>query len=284
MLSEIKDMISKQVQFLEAASTIYEDAVSSNLDDSIILGEEVDESKFKSDTDNDNDTPVIDNDDNEDDVMTSDINVEDEPLPLPGDDTLPTPVGRQTGEPIDNNDNILDVSIDLSSNTIRDTLPIPPANASDAIGSDDDILSQKIDSGFGGNNDDVSVDDNSNDILYQNIETSQSIPKSIDDDKNDNDLLTEAINLGGDDSSDDIPTDDPGASDAPDSDSSDNNDNPVTAAVKDKVSELNEPTDDGIDGSGGSSMTPSKEELLKKLGNITKNIEDAKRAVMDALN
>ena len=39
---------------------------------------------------------------------------------LPGDgDDLPTPIGKQTGEPIEDKDDLLDVTIDLKSNTIQ---------------------------------------------------------------------------------------------------------------------------------------------------------------------
>ncbi len=69
-----------------------------------------------------------------------------EPMPLPGDD-LPEPVGKQTGEPAQD-DNIVDVNVDLQSNTIRDVLPVPPAGAGEAI--DGDEMQSHVDPGFGG--------------------------------------------------------------------------------------------------------------------------------------
>ena len=66
------------------------------------------------------------------------------------DDPLPTPVGNQTGEPVtDQIDNLLDTTIDLQTNTVKDSLPIPPANAAEAL-PDDTMSTQKVDSGFGG--------------------------------------------------------------------------------------------------------------------------------------
>lgn len=53
-------------------------------------------------------------------------------------------------------------------------------------------------------------------------------------------------------------------------------DSPVTAAVKDKVAEMDADTE-------GEEGEDVKEALLKKLGNLTKSIEDTKKMVMDAI-
>lgn len=84
----------------------------------------------------------------------SDIGSE-QPMPLPGND-LPTPVGAQTGEPINDDNDIMNVEIDLGSNTVKDVLPVPPANAGEAIA--DHEGSQHVDSGFGGENNDPTAD------------------------------------------------------------------------------------------------------------------------------
>jgi hypothetical protein len=67
--------------------------------------------------------------------------------------------------------------------------------------------------------------------------------------------------------------------------------NTVTKAVKSKVDEVNAdsapPDTDGIplsDGDSSMANGGSKEELVKKLGNITKSLEDAKRAIIDHLS
>lgn len=64
-------------------------------------------------------------------------------------DELPEPIGAQTNEPINDNNDILSMTIDIGSNTPTDILPIPPANAADAVPDDsDDIMNQRVDSGF----------------------------------------------------------------------------------------------------------------------------------------
>lgn len=62
---------------------------------------------------------------------------------------IPTPMGAQTGEPINPLDDIANVEIDLGSNTMKDTLPIPPAGASGVVPEDENNPSQHVDSGFG---------------------------------------------------------------------------------------------------------------------------------------
>lgn len=185
MLNSIKSMIKEKTSFLEAAAIIYEDGSGTNLDDQIVLGEDSDTpdptENIKDDTDapekDDHDEPEEKNDDKDDDssnegevedisdmsindepeksdepaqddVLDGKIDGSDEPLSLPGED-LPTPVGAQTGEPINPDDDILNTEIDLGSNTIKDVLPVPPANAGEAI-ADSDSINQHVDSGFGG--------------------------------------------------------------------------------------------------------------------------------------
>lgn len=161
MLAGIKAMIAGKQAFQESASIIMEDANgSSDLDDLIVLGEESEPEEPETpedETNNDDgdangaETPELPNDggaatDEDDDIMNSSI------------DELPTPVGMQTGEPInDDIDDLLKAEIDLKSNTLTDTLPIPPANAGEAIASDD-ILNQHIDSGFGGDDNPTALD------------------------------------------------------------------------------------------------------------------------------
>ena len=77
---------------------------------------------------------------------------------------------------------------------------------------------------------------------------------------------------------DNVSNNDSGNSDEKPADS----DNAVTAAVKDKVDEMDDNTSSTDSSDSGFSQT--KEELLKKLGNITKNIEDTKKAIMDAIH
>ena len=75
---------------------------------------------------------------------------DEKPLPLPGDDSLPEVLGKQTGEPpVSNPQDLLDVQVNMGSGTLKDVLPVPPKNAGDAIAGDGD---QHVDSGFGSDN------------------------------------------------------------------------------------------------------------------------------------
>lgn len=185
MINAIREMINEKHSFNEAAGIILEDALGSNLDDLIVLGEEG-ETDMSGDNEDigDMDTgvgmesedpegPDTDEEDEsddlmnepadgsnepvtpptpeapapepspEDDLMSMDAN--EPPMPLPGDD-LPN-AGLPTGDPVDD---LMNVSVDLRSNTISDTLPVPPSNASEAVpGDDDDLMSMRVDSGFG---------------------------------------------------------------------------------------------------------------------------------------
>ena len=185
MLNGIKNMINRKKEFVEAAEIIFEDAIDSNLDNLILEAD--DEPELNTDTEEvseeGEDAPEDDNDimdtkledeevddpdqiedhsmdmDDDDDIGGDDVL--DAPINPSGDDEdndLPTPIGKQTGEDLPNEqdemDDILSVTIDLKSNTMTDVLPKPPANASDAIGDDgDDIMNSRIDDGFGDDDD-----------------------------------------------------------------------------------------------------------------------------------
>lgn len=338
MLNCIKSMIKEKNDFLEAAAIIFEDGSGTNLDDVIVLGEEGpaeiplegptpivegdddDESKDgKKDDDDDHDddhdesnkddgdimsqpiddesidsSPVVDQGD---DVLDTDIDsVDDNPSVLGSD--LPEPIGAQTGEPINPDDDILNVEIDLGSNTVKDILPVPPANAAEALG--DGADTQRVDSGFGndggmtesGKNEKAEEDEKAKDKTKK--DTKDEDVKPVKESANFWDSFfnppdtsyTEAITLGGEPApaaapaaepeptEEAPPVDDPTAvtdpAEAPAAESD------VTSAVRDKVSEAETEVPVGGNGDG-------KEALLKKLGTLTKGLEDAKKAVMDTI-
>ncbi|MCM1439701.1 MAG: hypothetical protein NC131_10970 [Roseburia sp.] len=363
MLNEIRDMIKAQQQCMEAASLIME--AGRSLDDIIVLGEDADkidpvpaeeptedpelepgdggEGPDDGPGDGDVGEPGEPTDDNpplpgEDSVPPAEG---EEPLPNPGDDDLPEPVGRQTGEtPVSSDDDLLNMEVNLGSNTLRDVLPQPPANAADAI-ADGDLLNTRVDAGFGGEdpddgaptpNDDfvdpvnppapqsdvppaegeepagdpgagesVPPVDNGGDGAGENPapvgeEDGDLLGASMDEEPvGESASLTEAITLGdepqpaaqpagdqqqqpaeGGDGISEPPVDagtetptDGAAVETPAEEPAE--DNEVTAAVKDKVSEVEEPTP-------GTSIT--KEDLLNKLSNVTKNIEDIKKGLV----
>lgn len=191
MINGIKAMINEKKEFTEAADLLLEEtSLIGKLDDSIVLGEAADdESEEKLDQEEEKkeepetaaeenndeegseeelkevedieDAPIEDqpagagNDEN--DILNAPIDGSDEtPMNIPGDD-LPTPVGKQTGEPIEDTD-ILSTEIDLGSNTMKDVLPVPPGNAPEAV--NDDVLNQRIDDGFGGDEPGPSTEEN----------------------------------------------------------------------------------------------------------------------------
>lgn len=314
MLSMIKDMINKKTAYLEAANVIFEDVSGENLDDLIILGqdpiteaEEYDDRKEEFDETDEKDSEGNDNDQKDDEEDILDTPAEDTPEEGPSEDhpdedildqdvdapepesdpaaingSLPTPVGAQTGDVIDPLDDIMNVELDMGSNTLKDVLPVPPTNAADAVsGGGDDILDQRIDSGFGG--DEPAPESTppiepggpagENDILDEEVGDG------------DDDLLSEAISIGGDptansDDTADTPVDGDTPADTPAEDAPTDGENDVTAAVRDKVAEADEPMEDTTGGTGSG----AKDELLKKLGSITKSLEDAKKAVMQSMS
>ena len=263
----IKDIINKRKEFLEASDLLLED---DTLDDTIVLSEgpdepEDDEEPEKKDDDKENDddegeesapagaTPEHDPGDLADEPI-------DEPMNLPGDDTLPEPIGKQTGEPAEiGASDILSMEINLATNTSTDTLPIPPAGASDAVEDNGDLLSQRIDSGFGGESEDK--DDLLNEPLDDNVQSER---------ENEDDLLSEAITLDDDTSSSDNDSADAPTEDVPD--------NPVTMAVKDKVGELKSDAETITDEPAASGNV---EDALKKLTNLTKGLEDVKAMLLN---
>lgn len=274
MLNTIKELIGKQKVYQEAADLLLE---NEDLDDAIILNEGPEE---------------IENPDIKDEEP---VNEPENPV-VPGNDDLPEPVGKQTGEPIEAGvDDILGIELDLATNTQKDVLPTPPVNAGEAI-ADDDILSQKIDSGFGdaGNGEPEQVgapigSSDTDDILDQPIEDEDSgaeePPKESEPklENNNFDLLSEAISIGeepapaGDTSAEEPPKDEGEVPAEPVGDDTPPDDNPVTSAVKDKVAEM----DSEPEAAGGETTTDARDAILKKLGALTKSVEDAKKMVMD---
>lgn len=318
MLKNIKNMINQKTEYLEAAQILFEGVTESNIDNLIVLGESADFPKEDENDDDklggegdeleDKDDPIEDNKDNKDDLDEDDgdlnnlplddeddlkddlgsgedkdildSSIEDEEIhaTLTDTDDLPTPVGKQTGEPIsDDIDDFLNITIDLKSNTITDVLPVPPSNAGEALA--DDILATRVDSGFG-------EDANADAAAAAGFPMEEeSDPKKSDDAlKESADSFLEAITLdGGTDAGDGASTEKPadGTEPAPADGTGaevppEGQESEVTTAVKDKVAEADTPIDAAGAGSG-------KEDLLKKLGSITKSLEDAKKAVMNTI-
>ena len=249
-------------------------------------------------------------DSNNDSLMNSSI-----------EDDLPTPMGAQTGEPINQDNDLLSTEIDLTSNTMRDTMPTPPKGASDAVVGDDDDHSMGSDNGGPSATIDTESDEvKDNPILAQlanmiNNADGDSIRvdqlkelfhESVSTTGNiEDEIMVEAMTIGdpapdgqnaangstdpnaGDTAS--TPAANSAAPDASETDGGDQlpDDNTVTAAVKDKVAESEEPIeaepDAGATSNNGEGGTQVKDNLLKKLANLSKSIEDTKKEIIDSL-
>lgn len=301
MLDMIKELINEKKEFAESAKIIFEDATDFDFQDAIILGEEAEDDTITEDED---ETSI---DENDSDDSTSEENIDDagiEPsedstpeenpdeednndiMNLSIDDDLPDIAGKQTGEPIaDSDDDILNVQIDLRSNTMMDALPIPPVGAGSAIPDDGDALttSTKVDSGFGDDEENnhaggddildqaIDSDDNTTEPQINEEETDMGSDADIEENSEDegenmennigesvqnmfNNIhsIYEAISLGGADGNGvpEDPTADPTAppeAGAPAPDAADaGQENQVTQAVRDKVQDA-EDADAGTD-------------------------------------
>jgi len=153
MLDTIKSLIKEKKTFNEAADLLLEDT---ELDDSLILISEgpdelelpeKEEGNEEESKEGDASTEEPKEDTPEDGAEPP---AEGKPAPAEnpeGGETLPEPIGAQTGEPAQLGDSdLLSMDIDLQSNTPKDILPTPPAGAADVVPEGD---AQKVDSGFG---------------------------------------------------------------------------------------------------------------------------------------
>ena len=179
MLNMLKSMINEKKSFMESSqqdALIMED--NEALDDSIVLNEEPDE-------------------------IPEENKPEEKPETTPAEqpaEPLPEPIGAQTGEPAKlGDDDLLSQEIDLGTNTPKDTLPVPPAGASDAV-VDDNLLDQPIDSGFGAEPTPTATD--VEDILDQPIDNPDPVNNPAAngpaEDSGSGDILSEPIEDEGD--------------------------------------------------------------------------------------
>ncbi len=315
MLKIIKDMINRKQEFLESARLIYEDVMEEGLNDFIILGE-TSEEDIEEDSSDSEEIDVTDKEEDSSDMDLDTISLsdeepevpeepmgmddanssEDDVLSTPLNDDLPMPIGRQTGEPLnDDIDDLMYVTIDLKSNTMSDVLPVPPSNASEALNLDN--IEMNVDSGFESANEDVKkLDEIETKTKKKTDDAWNTVKKTVNenDDKDESPKTEsswfEAISLD----SSPIPTATPDAA-TPSAASGGTND--VTSAVLDKVNEMDsiDAPDTNLNVTPEMDMvTPANDmeepsdkdtkdnsELLKKLSSITDNIEAAKRMIIN---
>ena len=278
MLNTIKNMISAKKSYLEAAQIILE---NDDLDDAITLDQPAAEPEVKEPAEP---TPA------EEPAEEPKCDPADPGCEPAGDD-LPEPVGKQTNEPVsDDSVNLLDVEINLATNTQDDVLPIPPANAQDSI--PDDVMDQHVDAGFGEQEPEAPVTDTS-DVMDAPIDQPAATGAELGDNSTDinptpeepvgENVMTEAINLG-DEAPVEEPAEDGAAGEEPAPDAA--QESPVTQAVKSKVAESEEPTEDPMQepieepAEEPSGDVPDKKALLTKLSNLTKSLEDVKSMIV----
>ncbi len=286
MLNTIKNIIKEKKVFQEAAEIILEDEA---IDDSIILGD--DDSYPEEDAEDekkDDEKPVEEPIEEPKEEPTEEPATDpmDEPVedPTTPGETLPEPVAAQTGEPAEAGDDIiLSTEIDLNTNTSTDTLPTPPVNAGDVV--EDDVDTTKVDAGFGGDEEEEHPTDDDS-FLDTPIDDEGS------DEPAEESTITEAISVGEEPAAEENAEEEKPADDTanteedkteepadeqpveePAEEEPKEEDNPVTAAVKDKVAEMN--TEDDVP-----SNDDNKEALFKKLSSLTKGIEDVKASLL----
>lgn len=272
----------------EEESKEMEDRDDSDILDKKINDDEPDEEDEEESEPPLEDAPISD----EEDPETPSLDTEEEPAPPEeegdlGNAELPDPIGAQTGEPIQNDNDLLSTEIDLGSNTMKDTLPVPPNNASDVVDSDE----HHVDAGFGNEPiEDDADEEELSDKLQDLIDRTNGTSVRIDELK---DLLRgssmmEAISIGDEnidsdtnnDNKEEKNTEDKPAEETPP------DDNLVTQAVKDKVAELEVPTDEPMSDGNTDAPTSSaatKDAIFKKLSKLTKDIEDAKSQLIDQM-
>ena len=321
MISAIRAMIARKQEFIESAKVIYEDVMESEIDDLIIL--EADEEPKETPKENE-ETPK----EEEKDLLSEPISsgeekdtkedLEDGEVDNGGiDNLLNEPIGGDVGgddmgenpfeEPPqdDNIEDILDVSIDLKSNTIKDVLPVPPENAGEAI--NDDILNSRISSGFEDDDTTPSQEDDipseeddivpaeEKDILNSKIGETEDVkdqeesPEEMGESFDIlNSLLNEAITLDGEEGGGETPPAETApaepATQTTDAPPDTGGDNAVTAAVKDKVSEVQtvDPTPDVTTTPNPGGVEGAKV-VHDQLSKVTMEIEKAKKAIVDNL-
>lgn len=187
MLNQIKQMIQEKQSFLESTDIIFEDASGINLDDQIILGEasadEFDEDPELPEEPVEVENPMEDKPVTPEEVSEPVGDIMDQPIPgtevekpvepevdimdqsignndqdvldapveggMESSEELPEPVGAQTGEPVNPLNDIMNIEVDLGSNTVKDVLPVPPAAAHEVVPSEDEETpTQHVDAGF----------------------------------------------------------------------------------------------------------------------------------------
>ena len=259
MLNTIKGLINEKKAFMESAKLILE---SDELDNSLILDEnEPKEDPLQKDA---SEEPKEPEQKKEPTAPAEPVNPE---------NNLPEPIGAQTGEPVsDDSVDLMSVEIDLKTNTQTDVLPVPPANAGDAIG--DDIMGQKVDSGFGSDENKPPIEDTAG-LMSEPID--QPKEGSVPENNFTSDVMMESISIGDEPVGDDNTPPDAGQGSS------------VTDAVNAKVDEINEqPPEGNLEGNPEevptepteSSTPQNKEEIMKRLSNLTKSIEDVKNMII----
>ena len=195
MLKNIKALINRRNEFEESAKLIYETVADEELDDFIMLeaddkkDEDKEEDQVKKETEevvdeepeNLEDLPLTDESETpeetpsepEEDLMNTSL-TDDGPTqlsdPVPEEGSIETPGS-------DDLDDLLEITLDLKTNIVTDVLPTPPANAMDAVPSED-MSSIRIDSGFGEESETIETTEESEPVIEE--ETNETLEEKAD--------------------------------------------------------------------------------------------------------
>ena len=309
MLDMVRELIDQKRTFLEDAELLYEDTMGSPEDiltEDFDMDEESTENGTEPESINEsdpmaNDTPgavtgaveppgtspanpvagAVGTEN--DDLMSASTNkeIDDKKDDSPEDSTEPALPMKTSVSDIE--DGLMDVTINITTNTVSDVLPVAPANAGDAIKESteisedivDDLMATTIEESW-----ETPEDDSGDDLM----ETPMSESPDIQDQVQDTDdimntpmgstipeTITEAINMA------DGKGDSAGGSDTGDAAGGESD---VTKAVMDKVDEAEPEMDgDGDMGGGNSSGSVSRDSVFDHLDKLQRNILDTKEKI-----
>ena len=318
MLKKLHDIIARKADFFESAKMLFESVINEDIDNFIVL-EAAKENEPESEVVEDPaivQVPETELKPEESDVTEpKDNSIENEPM-LKSDDTLT----NKTPEDFENTPmnpdeldsdtvssskaeelaDLMQVTFDLSSNTMADVIPITPKGAGEAIDSDtlapmdSNLSSSEPEKPEEPEEPEVDNDDFENTPL--NPDEPEVIEEPKEDDENDDNeeddtvkesfSIYEAVTFGSDEpaegESKEEEKPEENSEEAPDKK------NAITNAVLDKVAESEEPpaedpvADTPKEGDSAGNANPT--DILKKLSTITDNIEATKKMILNNLN
>lgn len=314
MLKKLHDIISRKADFFESAKMLFESVINEDIDNFIVLeAAKEEEPEVVEDPAN---VQVPESElDPETEVENSEVNSRENEGMLKSDDTLTnnvpedfenTPMNPDESDTVTSSKaeelaDLMQITFDLTSNTMADVIPITPKGAAEAIDSntlapmDSNLSSSDPEDPGEAEPEDPEVDDKDDfdntplnpdeaEIIEEPKKDEESGEEDDDEKLKESFSIYEAVTFGSDD-----PAEKESEEEKPEENSEEAPDkkNAITNAVLDKVAESEEPAveDPVADASkedNGSGTKPA--DILKKLSTITDNIEATKKMILNNLN